>query len=107
MTSPSHESLGSPEPVMRDASGTPAREAFVCACCGREIVVKVEGLFADPKVGSPRRFCDHACRQAAYRRRKAGAPEDVGLQWRGGRGRSLRAEAKAQRANKPAPPTGT
>ena len=51
MTSPSHESLGSPEPVMRDASGTAAREAFVCACCGREIVVKVEGLFADPKSG--------------------------------------------------------
>ncbi len=78
MTSPSAESLGSPEPVMRDASGTPAREAFVCACCGREIVVKVEGLFAEPKVGSPRRFCDHACRQAAYRRRKAGAPKTSG-----------------------------
>lgn len=78
MTSPSDESLGSPEPVMRDASGTPAREAFVCACCGREIVVKAEGLFADPKVGSPRRFCDHACRQAAYRRRKAGPPKTSG-----------------------------
>jgi hypothetical protein len=107
MTSPSHDGLASPEPVMRDASGTPAREAFACACCGREIVVKIEGLFVDPQVGSPRRFCDRACRQAAYRRRKAGVPEDIGLQWRGGRGRNLRAAAKAQRADKPAPPTGT
>jgi hypothetical protein len=107
MTSASHDNLGSPAPVMRDASGTPAREAFVCACCGREIVVKIEGLFAGPKVGSPRRFCDHACRQAAYRRRKIGVPEDVSLQWRGGRGRSLRAGAKAQRREQAGPTTHT
>jgi hypothetical protein len=107
MTSPNHDSLASSGPLMRDASTVPAREAFTCACCGREIVVKMEGLFADPKVGSPRRFCDHGCRQAAYRRRKAGAPEDLGLQRRGGRGRSLRAEAKGQIADNSTPPTDT
>jgi hypothetical protein len=53
MTSPSHESLCSPEPVMRDASGTPAREAFVCACCGREVVVKIERGSVTTLAGKP------------------------------------------------------
>jgi hypothetical protein len=67
----------------------PARTSFVCACCGRTVVTTVEGSFYNPTVGSKRRFCDPACRQAAWRRRKAGAPEATPLQRRGGRSRGL------------------
>ena len=67
----------------------PRRTSFVCACCGRTIVTAIEGLFYNPPVGSTRRFCDPACRQAAWRRRKAGVPEAATLQKRGGRSRGL------------------
>ena len=77
-----------PEP-MRDASQRPARELFRCQCCGREVVIAIEGLYRNPQPGSPRRFCDPACRQAAYRRRRAGAAESTPAQRRGGRGRRL------------------
>lgn len=75
---------------MRDASGPPVRKGFICAACLRFIVTEVEGIFANPAVGSPPRLCGHACQQAAYRRRKAGVPESTPLQRRGGRGRHLR-----------------
>ena len=52
----------------------PRRTSFICACCGREVVTAIEGLFYNHPVGSERRFCDAACRQAAWRRRKAGPP---------------------------------
>jgi hypothetical protein len=83
---------------MRNASRQPAqvapdegprRTSFVCPCCGREIVTAIEGLFSDPTAGSKRRFCSPSCRQAAWRRRKAGAPEATPLQHRGGRSRAL------------------
>ncbi len=48
-----------------------------------------QGLWANPRVGSPRRFCDPACRQAAYRRRRAGVAEDTPRQVTGGRDRRL------------------
>ena len=48
-----------------------------------------EGLFYSRPVGSKRRFCDPACRQAAWRRRKAGVGEATALQKRGGRSRGL------------------
>ena len=67
----------------------PTRTSFACACCGRQIVTAVEGLFYDAPVGSERRFCDPACRQAAWRRRKAGVAEATPLQRAGGRGRGL------------------
>jgi hypothetical protein len=67
----------------------PGRASFVCGCCGRTIVTAVEGLFHNPAVGSKQRFCDNACRQAAWRRRKAGVPESAPLQRRGGRARKL------------------
>ena len=35
------------------------------------------------------RFCDPACRQVAYRRRRANAPENTPVQRQGGRGRKL------------------
>jgi hypothetical protein len=73
---------------MRDAS-SPDRQGFVCALCGRFNVTTVEGLFHRNRVGSPQRFCDHACRQAAYRRRRAGIQEDTPLQRSGGRNRRL------------------
>jgi hypothetical protein len=76
---------------MSDAPA-PAREASRCACCGCELVTPDEGIFTRPKVGSPKRFCDPSCRQAAYRRRRAGVAEDVPSQ-SGGRGRRLQAGA--------------
>ena len=74
---------------MRDASDRPAQQGFTCASCGRFIVTAVDGLWRTPGVGSPRRFCDPACRQAAYRRRRAGTAEDEPRQTVGGRGRHL------------------
>lgn len=68
----------------------PAREGFTCDACGRFVATAVEGLFSTPRAGSPRRFCDSACRVAAWRRRKAGVSEDTPLQRRGGRSRRLR-----------------
>jgi hypothetical protein len=78
---------------MRDASPTPAqpptRHGFVCACCGHFTVTAISGLFANPRTGSPHRFCSPACRTAAWRRRRAGASEDTPRQHHGGRGRHL------------------
>jgi hypothetical protein len=51
------------------------REGFTCEHCGRVVTTSIEGLFHNPNRGSHQRFCDHACRQAAYRRRTAGVPE--------------------------------
>ncbi len=76
---------------MRDASERPARELHRCECCGTETVTAIEGLFRNPKPGSPRRFCSPACRQAAYRRRRTGVAESTKLQRSGGRGRNLHA----------------
>jgi len=67
----------------------PGRTSFVCGCCGRTVVTAVDGRFYNPPVGSKQRFCDSACRQAAWRRRKAGVAEASPLQRRGGRARRL------------------
>jgi len=75
---------------MRDASDRPARVVSRCECCGADTVIAVKGVFANPAPGSTRRFCSPACRQAAYRRRQAGADEDAPLQRSGGRDRNLR-----------------
>ena len=80
--------LAQPDP-MRDASEEPRREGFTCPVCQRHIVTAVEDLFTTTAAGSPRRFCDPACRQAAYRRRLAGVAEDTPRQMRGGRDRRL------------------
>ncbi len=74
---------------MRDASDAPDQSGFTCPVCGRYTTTAIEGLFNNPAVGSPRRFCTPGCRQAAYRRRRAGATETTPLQHRGGRRRSL------------------
>ncbi len=74
---------------MRDASERHAREGFSCESCGRFIVTAVEGLFRNPRVGSRTRFCSPSCRQAAYRRRRAGVAENAPCQRKGGRGRYL------------------
>ena len=76
---------------MRDAyPDQPAhRTTFACTLCGRTTVTSITGLFHNPTTGSPRRFCSPACRQAAYRRRQAGAPEHTPLQHHGGRARNL------------------
>jgi len=74
---------------MRDASEEPSRAGFTCPVCGRFITTALEGLWANPNVGSPRRFCDPACRQAAYRRRRAGVAEETPRQTIGGRDRRL------------------
>ena len=96
---------------MRDASTpdttTEGREGFTCASCRRLHVTAIEGLFYNPQVGSPSRFCSPACRTAAWRRR-AGAPEDTPRQHQGGSNRRLQpdtTEAKTkinQNQSKPA-----
>ncbi len=75
---------------MRDASDLTGPQPFTCAACGRLVTTSIEGLFANPRVGSPQRFCDHACRQAAYRRRQAGVAENTPPQHHGGRNRALK-----------------
>jgi hypothetical protein len=75
---------------MRNASSRPTRCELTCARCGNKIVTAIEGLFYNPPVGSPQRFCSPACRQAAWRRRRAGVDETSPLQLIGGRSRSLR-----------------
>ena len=74
---------------MRDASDQPDRQGFTCPVCDRFITTAVEGIFKNPAVGSPQRFCSPGCRQAAYRRRRAQVEEATPLQHRGGRSRRL------------------
>ena len=75
----SHDDTTTPgeKNTTRDASPRPERTGFTCATCGRFNITRIEGLFHRVRAGSPQRFCDHACRQAAYRRRRAGAAEDT------------------------------
>jgi len=65
-----------------------------CQSCGRLVITAVEGLFTNPQRGGAQRFCNHACRQRAYRRRRAGAPEDAPAQYTGGRRRGLKGGAE-------------
>ena len=58
--------------AMRNALGRPAREGFSCAGCRSFTVTAVEGLLANPRVGTTQRFCSPACRQAAYPHRRTG-----------------------------------
>jgi len=80
---------------MRDASPLPPnrhgqeRTGLHCQCCGQEIVLAVEGVFALTPHGSAQRFCGPACRQAAYRRRQALVDENTPPQRQGGRRRQL------------------
>lgn len=83
---------------MRDAL-TPspdgyARWGFTCQACGTGSVTTVDGLFTNPERGSQQRFCSPACRQAAYRRRQAAAPENTPRQHTGGRTRRLTKDPK-------------
>jgi len=78
---------------LRHSADDPGREGFHCPICDRDIVTAVEGVFRYKNTGgSPQRFCSSPCRQAAYRRRKAGVAETVKGQFRGGRNRRLTAE---------------
>ncbi len=74
---------------MRDASDGAHREGLERPVYRRFIITALERLFANPRAGSPRRFCDPACRQAVYRRRRAGVAEDTPRQTSGGRDRRL------------------
>jgi hypothetical protein len=74
---------------MRNASDLPRRDGFTCEHCGRFCVTAIDGVFSNPKAGSARRFCDPACRQAAWRRRRAGVAENTPTQQSGGRRRRL------------------
>jgi len=86
-----------PEPTLRDASSgvaqsgspEPTPVGFICPPCGRFIRTDLDGVVWRARTGSPPRFCSPGCRQAAYRRRRAGVDEGVHLQHRGGRNRSL------------------
>jgi hypothetical protein len=95
--SPKTSAAASGLTASRDASraAPPARSevtgpaGFICPPCGRFVAIEVNGVVLRAGRGSPPRFCSPGCRQAAYRRRQAGVAEDVALQLRGGRGRSL------------------
>jgi len=87
---------------MRDASDEPERRGFKCAPCGRFITTAIEGLLNNPAVGSTQRFCSPGCRQAAYRRRRAGTAEHTPPQHRGGRGRGLTPGARPKPDASPA-----
>lgn len=65
------------------------RTGFQCRSCDRVIVLSVEGIIHHTPRGTAQRFCTPACRQAAYRRRQAHAPENTPAQHHGGRGRKL------------------
>jgi hypothetical protein len=71
-----------------------ARFGFTCHACGQTIVTSIDGLFDNPNRGSPQRFCSHACRQAAYRRRRADTAENQPRQHTGGRTRRLKKNPK-------------
>ncbi len=83
---------------MRDAlPPSPAgfdRYGFTCQACGQTVVTDVEGLYANPNRGSQQRFCTPACRQAAYRRRRAAVTENAPRQHTGGRTRRLAKDPK-------------
>jgi hypothetical protein len=66
-----------------------APTGFVCPPCGRFIRTDLDGVLFRSRTGSAPRFCSPGCRQAAYRRRRAGVGEDAPLQHAGGRARSL------------------
>lgn len=76
------------ENTLRYASGS-ERHGYHCDACGRFVVTAIDGLFRNRPTGSPARFCGPACRQAAYRRRRARTPENAPLQRSGGRRRRL------------------
>ena len=71
-----------------------ARHGFTCQCCGRTVVTAVEGLFTNPARGTTQRFCSPACRQAAYRRRRANVTENSARQHAGGRTRRLNQDSQ-------------
>jgi len=99
---PSQAVHADPGPALRDASPTGTRTGppetlpvgFICPPCGRFIRTDLDGVLWRARTGSPPRFCSPGCRQAAFRRRRAGADEGVRLQQRGGRNRSLDAGEK-------------
>jgi hypothetical protein len=86
------------EDTLRDASLS-ATEAspvgFVCPPCGRFVRTDLDGVILRPRTGSKPRFCSPGCRQAAYRRRRAGVGEDAPLQHRGGAKRSLSSKERS------------
>jgi hypothetical protein len=75
-----------------------ARSGVTCQACGHVVVTSIQGLYDNPAVGSPQRFCSPACRQAAWRRRRAGVAEDAPRQHWGGRRRKLTNQASNQRS---------
>jgi hypothetical protein len=83
MTGTTHDGI-------RNASEPPVRHGITCATCGTFTLTAIKGLFSNPRVGSPQRFCSPACRAAAWRRRQAAVPEDTPRQRTGGRSRRLR-----------------
>jgi hypothetical protein len=79
-------------PSLSDASpaeAEAARSGFVCPPCGRFIPTHIDGVLLRSHTGSAPRVCSPGCRQAAFRRRRAGVGEDAPLQHNGGRRRSL------------------
>jgi hypothetical protein len=85
------------EDMLHDASCLPSEVTpvgFVCPPCGRFVRTDLDGVLLRSRTGSKPRFCSPGCRQAAYRRRRAGVGEDAPLQHNGGAKRSLSSKAR-------------
>ena len=86
------------EDTLRDASSSATEVSpvgFVCPPCGRFVRTDLDGVLLRARTGSKPRFCSPGCRQAAYRRRRAGVGEDAPLQHEGGAKRSLSSKGRA------------
>jgi hypothetical protein len=80
------------EDTLRDASPSATE---VSPPCGRFVRTDLDGVLLRSRTGSKPRFCSPGCRQAAYRRRRAGVGEDAPLQHEGGAKRSLSSKGRA------------
>ena len=84
--------------TLRDASSSATKVSpggFVCPPCGRFVRTDLDGVLRRVRTGSKPRFCSPGCRQAAYRRRRAGVGEDAPLQHEGGAKRSLSSKERS------------
>lgn len=86
------------EDTLRDASSFATEVSpvgFVCPPCNRFVRTDLDGVLLRSRTGSKPRFCSPGCRQAAYRRRRAGVGEDAPLQHEGGAKRSLSSKERS------------
>ena len=69
---------------------SPVAPAWCALAAGGRSWPRSKGSSATQPSAPSVAFCDAACRQAAWRRRKAGVPEATALQKKGGRSQGWR-----------------